>query len=306
MTDFTLPIAIATASGIPAGSAALWWGRRLTPEESESRSSSLVMTILVPLITAGFFAGLTWATLAARCQEIESVSLSQTGEYVRLGFHLVLITLLMTAVVTDLRDYVIPDAITIPGMIIGVAASTVSGALELVPLWIDWNMAILGYRGAYVPEWITLHPHWHGLAWSLTGLLAGGMIVAVTRWIARVILGREALGFGDVTLMAMIGSFIGWQAVLFTFAIAPLAGLAVAVVLGIVSGRSFVGFGPYLAAAAIAVLFSWRWMWTPLRNTFGDWISLAILTSVAMGAFCVLLAVVRAFRAMPFEQTKRR
>ncbi len=306
MSDLTLPISIATACGLPAGFAAIWWGRRLTSDPTQTQPSSVGITVLVTFVTTALFAGLTWTVLAEGCQAIESISPSETGEYVRLGFHLVLITLLMTAVVTDFRDYVIPDAITIPGMFIGIVAATASGELELVPLWIDWNEAVLGFRGAYIPPWITQHPHWHGAAWSITGLLAGGIVVGLTRWLARIILGREALGFGDVTLMAMIGSFLGWQAILFVFALAPLAGLLVAVVSGVVTGRSFVGFGPYLAAAAVAVMFTWRWLWTPLRNTFGDWVSLAILIGVAMVAFCVLLAIARTFRAMPLEQIKRR
>lgn len=306
MSDLTLPISITFACGIPAGFIAIWWGRRLTPVPTQTRPASIGITVLVTVVTAALFATLTWAVLAGRCQAIESVSPSQTAEWLRLGYHLVLITLLMTAVVTDFRDYVIPDAITIPGMFLGIATATVSGEVELVPLWIDWNEAVLGYRGAYIPDWITQHPHWHGFAWSMAGLLAGGIMVGLTRWMARIILGREALGFGDVTLMAMIGSFLGWQAVLFVFALAPLAGLLVAVVSGVITGRSFVGFGPYLAAAAVTVLFTWRWLWTPLRDTFGDWVSLAILVGVAMVAFCVLLAIARTFRAMPLEQIKRR
>ena len=306
MTDSTLPIVLATVCGLFAGWGAISWGRWLTADIEPPQPYSVAMTVLLPIATAGIFATLAWSVLLGRCQEIESINLSQTAEFLRLGYHLVLIALLMTSVVTDMRDYVIPDAITIPGMVIGITAATVSGQLEMVPIWIDWNEAVLGYRGAYIPDWVEQYPHWHGFAWSMTGLLAGGLIVAVTRWIARVILGREALGFGDVTIMAMIGSFVGWQPVLFAFALAPLAGLFVAIASGIVTGRSFVGYGPYLAAGAVMVLYSWRWLWTPLRTTFGDWISLAILTTVAVAAFCVLLAIVRTFRAIPFEQTKRR
>ena len=75
---------------------------------------------------------------------------------------------------------------------------------------------------------------------------------------------REAMGFGDVTLMAMIGAFLGWQAAVLTFFLAPFFGLAHALwklvtYLGKrLSGRQSssadreLPFGPYLSMAASA------------------------------------------------------
>ncbi len=53
----------------------------------------------------------------------------------------------------------------------------------------------------------------------MTGLIAGGGLTWILRLVSSVLLGQEALGFGDVTLMAMIGSFVGWQPILATLAI---------------------------------------------------------------------------------------
>ncbi len=52
----------------------------------------------------------------------------------------------------------------------------------------------------------------------------GGGLVWSFRIVASVVMGREALGFGDVTLMAMVGAFTGWQAVWISFFLAPLLG----------------------------------------------------------------------------------
>jgi leader peptidase (prepilin peptidase)/N-methyltransferase len=81
------------------------------------------------------------------------------------------------------------------------------------------------------------------------------------------------MGFGDVTLMAMIGAFLGWQAAVLTFFLAPFFGLAHAlwklvlyVVKRVTGGQLSstdreIPFGPYLSMAAAVLVFSWRWLW---------------------------------------------
>ena len=64
-------------------------------------------------------------------------------------------------------------------------------------------------------------------------------------------LGQEAMGLGDVTLMAMIGSFLGWQPVLFVFLLAPFCGIVVGLVAKTMLNRSYVPYGPYLSVAAL-------------------------------------------------------
>ena len=62
---------------------------------------------------------------------------------------------------------------------------------------------------------------------ALVGLAASGGIVWAVRLIGTAALRREAMGFGDVTLMMMIGAFLGWQAGLMLFFLAPFAGLVI-------------------------------------------------------------------------------
>jgi len=69
---------------------------------------------------------------------------------------------------------------------------------------------------------------------------------------------REAMGFGDVKFMALIGAFLGWKAVLFTIFIASVSGTAVSLpakILGRDSALTRIPFGPYLALGAIAWIF---------------------------------------------------
>ena len=84
--------------------------------------------------------------------------------------------------------------------------------------------AVLGVTGIIATWWVG-GDGWESLLSSLVGLAAAGGIVWLVRIIGRYALRKEAMGFGDVTLMAMIGSFLGWQACLFVFFLAPFAGL---------------------------------------------------------------------------------
>ena len=62
----------------------------------------------------------------------------------------------------------------------------------------------------------------------------GGGLVWGFRIVACWAMGQEALGFGDVTLMAMIGAFFGWQIVWIAFFLAPFFGMLFVVVVWIV------------------------------------------------------------------------
>ena len=115
--------------------------------------------------------------------------------------------------------------------------------------------------------------------------------------------------------MAMIGSFVGWQAVLFIFLLAPFCGLIVGLVARAITNRPYVPYGPFLATAAVLVLFGWRWIWLfptgdqpgrwAVRNLFGDGISLAILGGTALGALCLLLGLVRLYSRIPVTSRER-
>ena len=74
----------------------------------------------------------------------------------------------------------------------------------------------------------------------------------------EIVIPREAMGFGDVLLLAMIGSFLGWQAVLFTIVAGSVLGTLCAVVprlIGHTEWGTKIPFGPYLAAGAMLWLF---------------------------------------------------
>ena len=91
-------------------------------------------------------------------------------------------------------------------------------------------------------------------------------------WLVRIIgtaaLRREAMGFGDVTLMAMIGAYLGWQPCLVVFFLAPLAGLIVGVLRLILCRDREIPYGPFLCLAAMFLIVRWQSIWDYTQGIF--------------------------------------
>lgn len=262
------------------------------------------------LLTGVLFAGYFLAVFQFGAHTTDDVLPSLFWKYGRGVAHLILIALLVAGTATDFREYIIPDQVTVTGVVLGVGIAVTSGDTQLMHLWVDWNQAIPGIRGPFIPEWIRGSLHLHGLAWSLAGLVAGAGITWIVRIVSRLILGQEALGFGDVTLMGMIGCFVGWQPIIFVFLLAPLCGIVAGLAERILANRSYVPYGPYLALSTIGVLFSWRWLWMlelpdsfSMRRFFGDFVGLGILAGISLAALVLLLGSVRLYRAIPTDRT---
>ena len=258
--------------------------------------------VLTGVILTGYFV----AVFQFQMHATNEVLPATFWKYGRAIGHLVLLTLLIAATITDFREYIIPDQITVPGTIAGVLLATISGDTQLMHFWVDWNQAVVDLRGPYIPEWIGVHTHWHGFVWSMTGLVAGGGVTWVVRWLSSVVLGQESLGLGDVTLMAMIGSFLGWQPLVFVFLLAPICGIAIGLGVRLVTNRTYIPFGPYLSMAAVVVLIGWRSLWMleisnefSIRRLFGDATGLAILGGISLVAFVALLLCLRLYRLIP-------
>lgn len=111
---------------------------------------------------------------------------------------------------------------------------------------------------------------WQSLQSALVGMAAGGAIVWGVRIIGTHALGKEAMGFGDVTLVAMIGAFLGWQPCLMLFFIAPFIGVVIATLNLLISREVEIWYGPFLCAAAVIVIVFWATLWEQYgRGIFG-------------------------------------
>ena len=305
---------VACAIGIPVALVSLWRVRRsLLACDVTSWSDAGIWGV----VAGGVAVGLTYALLECHVQEVPEVRPAVFWWVFRSVFFAVLIVQLVSATATDLRTHYILDSSTMPGMVLAVLMATLSGDLQMCHLWVDWNQVVPQLSGPYIPDWIKVSPHLHGLAWSMAGLVTGGGLIWLSRAISSWVLGQEALGFGDVTLMAMIGAFLGWQPVLIVFLIAPLCALLAGLLVRVLSKRTYVPYGPYLSLAALIVLFSWRWIWMfevslgtgvenksragrfALRNLFGDPTGLAILGGIVFGGLTLLLGGLRLYWSIP-------
>jgi len=129
----------------------------------------------------------------------------------------------------DLETGEVPDVISIPALAAGVIM-----------------MSVFRLDGASNTGWAFLD--------SIAGILAGGLMMLLMGTAGELIFRKEAVGGGDVKLMAMIGAFLGWRVCVLTFFIAPLTGFGVAMFMKIKYKAETVPYAPYLAMGAMVSL----------------------------------------------------
>jgi len=140
----------------------------------------------------------------------------------------------------DLDFQIIPDVISLPGIVLGVL-----GAAFILP-------DPFTVQSSYYARPIV------GVVNSLAGLLAGGGLFYLIALIGGVMTKRDAMGGGDIKMMAMVGAFMGWKAVLLTTFAGSLAGSVAGIFLMAFKGKgreAKIPFGPFLSLGAVITLF---------------------------------------------------
>ena len=139
--------------------------------------------------------------------------------YIILSSALIIITFI------DLKEQIIPDVISLPGVVAGLVISF------------------------FVPYISSLS--------SLLGIIAGGGTILIIALIGTIIFKKEAMGGGDVKLAAMVGAFLGWKYVILAlflgFFIGALAGIFL-ILAKIRSREDMIPFGPFIVVGSIAAL----------------------------------------------------
>ncbi|MEX0978588.1 MAG: A24 family peptidase [Pirellulales bacterium] len=148
-------------------------------------------------------------------------------------------------------------------------------------------MWLAGAAAMALAAWRAPDAHWAALVTALVGMAGGGGVIWAVRTIGAAVLKREAMGFGDVTLMSMIGAFLGWQACLIVFFVAPFFGLAFAIANWIFHREREIPYGPFLCLAALAVIVKWAAFWDRTVDIF----SLGWVVPALFGGCLVLLAL---------------
>jgi prepilin signal peptidase PulO-like enzyme (type II secretory pathway) len=158
----------------------------------------------------------------------------------------------------------------------------------LVAMWIAGGLFIS-------ISWVVGGNPWYGLFSALVGLAVGGGTIWSIRIVASWAMDMEAMGFGDVTLMAMVGAVIGWQGAVLGFFLSPFAAIVIVLVQYVVTRNRHVPFGPYLCAGTLLVMVFWDAMYNQWLacNLLMLWPMLRWLALTCLGLMGVMLFVSR-------------
>ncbi len=158
-------------------------------------------------------------------------------------FYVVLACGLIIATFVDIKQRIIPDEISIGGMIVGFILSSVRG-FQLSPFSFNARPLLNSLSGIVIGAGII---YFTGRLFDLVyfKLLKRPPIQGET----------ESMGGGDVKLLAMIGAFLGWQRALVTFFIAPFFGLIVGLITLVRKKDHTIPYGPFLAMGALISVF---------------------------------------------------
>ncbi|MCM2359774.1 MAG: prepilin peptidase [Geobacteraceae bacterium] len=131
----------------------------------------------------------------------------------------------------DLEHQIIPDVISLPGIVAGFAFS--------------FFIPQLGWQG------------------SLLGIVVGGGSLYLVAFLYQLFTGKEGMGGGDIKLLAMMGAFFGWQAIPFIIFVSSLVGSVIGVTVMLIQKKDSklaIPFGPFLVFGAILYIFFGRQM----------------------------------------------
>lgn len=186
----------------------------------------------------------SWAVLGAKCARCKaSISLqyplveaitavlfvlvvATTPVGPQLAARLLFVCALIVLFGIDLEHQILPNAITLPGIVLGLAFSLAGP------------------------------PGWRA---SLLGVLLGGGVLYAIAWGYYAVRREEGLGMGDVKMLGMIGAFLGWQAVLLTLVLASLSGALIGVAMISLQRGSMkyaLPFGTFLAIGALVAMLA--------------------------------------------------
>ena len=238
MTGHAVPLLLA-AAGLATGSFLNVCIHRLPHSQSVVRPGSYCPACRRPLRWFENVPVLAWLALRGRCRTCRApisprypivelvtpalflLQYGQLGWQPLLAARLLFCCALVVLFATDLRHRILPDAVTLTGIGVGLAAAFF--------VWPGWPHAVIGAAAG------------------------GGALLAVAKAYAWV-RGEEGLGMGDVKMLAMIGAFLGWQLTFVTLLVATLLGSVVGIAMlacGLVDRHYPLPFGSFLAVGAV-------------------------------------------------------
>jgi leader peptidase (prepilin peptidase) / N-methyltransferase len=147
------------------------------------------------------------------------------GMTAMLGVRLLFASAMIVLAITDLRERLLPNAITYPGVVIGLFCSF------------------------FLPP---------GIVSALVGVLLGAGVPFLIGEVFYRLRGIEGLGMGDVKMLGMVGAFLGWQLALFTLFAASMLGVLIGVPLTVMKRDRYyqIPLGTFLALGALVSAFA--------------------------------------------------
>lgn len=161
------------------------------------------------------------------------------GQLIVMGL---VVALLIGASGIDMEFRIIPDEISLYGVLGGLAASALLPELHVGPSAYHTVGSLTGISAI------------DGLIGGLMGTFIGGSIVLLFAVVGALVFGQEALGIGDVKLMAMVGAFLGWKVALLAFFLAPFFGLFYGLPLLLFTDEHKMPYGPFLSGGALLTI----------------------------------------------------
>ncbi len=164
----------------------------------------------------------------------------QDGLGVVFAAHAFLSSALIAIFFIDFEFQIIPDKITLPGILVG-----------------------LGF---------SFFTHQPGIVDAILGVVVGGCALLAVAYLGEWLFKKDAMGGGDIKMAAMMGAFVGWQKILLVFMTGAVIGLIGSLVWMAISAKireeRLIPFGPFLAIAAIVVIMYGDQIMHFYRSTF--------------------------------------
>lgn len=238
-------------------------------------------------------------------------------------YHSILMVLLVAATFIDFDWMIIPDSITVTGMLLALVLGTF-WYVELHPVLLfhpnpRFSSGLIGanffadqFGWSTTPVWLesarqAFNEHWkhHWNAWlgfltGIVGLIVGGGTVWVVRAVCSFIFRVEAIGFGDVTLMAMVGAFVGWQTAVMAFFLAPISAVLVGVFAYFVSGRRAIPYGPHLSIASAGCVLGWPTIWQQTAEIFEHGGIVLFMAGIMVVVLVAVASMIQAVKMLIF------
>jgi len=167
----------------------------------------------------------------------------ETFVYVILTLSLIVISFI------DLEHFIIPNVITLPGIIIGLAYNL---------LITDWGFFLKIIPGLDFGNIFYIAPRIPALN-SFFGIIIGGGTLLLIAYLYKIIRKREGMGMGDVKLLAMLGAFLGINGVFFIILVSSLVGSVIGITLILIQRGNMklvLPYGPFISFAAVLFLFT--------------------------------------------------